>query len=465
MSTKKYGRPAQGIDWILFLAYLGLVGIGLLMIYTTSFNDNMTTAQMWSPNSIFGRQLLWAGISILFLFVISFIDWHFWNSISLLLYILSIAALVIVLLFGNEINGAKSWIAIGPASFQPGEFAKLGVIAFCASLLSSIQIKLNEWKSQALLLVLISIPAFLIILQPDPGSALTFYSLLIVFFRFGMPAIYYAIGFATFLTIVSSLIFGFYAVALTIILLAFFSSLNFSKSNPTPILIFGTIVLTCVLLFQFDFQIYGLALSASSFITWLILKGGLYSSRLLTLAGSIGLIAISFGSSFAFNNVLKPHQQDRINVWLQPEKCDPQGSLYNLLQSKLAIGSGGLSGKGYLNGPLTRLNYVPAQTTDFIFSSIGEEQGFIGGIAVILLFTILTLRLIKIGEASKYLYIRAFCYGVAGLIFFHFFINIGMTMGASPVIGIPLPFISKGGTALLSFSIMIGIALNMSKEK
>jgi len=179
----------------------------------------------------------------------------------------------------------------------------------------------------------------------------------------------------------------------------------------------------------------------------------------------IVLSAFSFGSNYAFHEFLAPHQKDRINVWLQPEKCDPRGSLYNLLQSKLAIGSGGFSGKGYLNGTLTKLNYVPEQTTDFIFSSIGEEQGFLGSASVVILFLILTLRLIRIGEGSSYSFVKAYCYIIAGFIFMHFFINIGMTMGISPVIGIPLPFISKGGSALLSFSMMIGIALNMSKHR
>ena len=161
---------------------------------------------------------------------------------------------------------------------------------------------------------------------------------------------------------------------------------------------------------------------------------------------------------------MKAHQRDRINVWLQPEKCDPRGSLYNLIQSKIAIGSGGLSGKGYLNGNLTKLNYVPEQTTDFIFSSIGEEQGFLGGAGVVIIFLILTIRIIRVGENSNFSFVRAYCYIIAGFIFTHFFINIGMTMGLSPVIGIPLPFISKGGTALMAFSMMIGITINMSKE-
>ena len=464
MSLANYNRRSSGIDWILLLSYLSLVVIGLLMVYTTNYNEDLGSA-MWSLRSPFGAQILMAGVSLVFLIVLSFIDWHFWNSASLPIYILSILSLLFVILFGNEIKGAKSWISIGPWTIQPSEFAKLAVIIFCASLLSSIQIKLNEFKSQVVMLAIISLPALLIILQPDPGSAITYFSLLVVFFRFGMPTIYYLIGFATFLTVVSSLIFGFYLTATIICLLFLFTTVKFSRKEVIPILIFCTILLSSILLIQFGQDLYAFLGSLSVLLISFFVIKERRTSRIRSIVGILSLVLISFGSSFAFNDVLKPHQQDRINVWLQPEKCDPQGSLYNLLQSKLAIGSGGLSGKGYLKGPLTRLNYVPEQTTDFIFSSIGEEQGFIGGVSVILLFTILTLRLIKIGESSKYQYIRAYCYGVAGLIFLHFFINIGMTMGASPVIGIPLPFISKGGSALIAFSMMIGIALNMSKEK
>jgi rod shape determining protein RodA len=173
--------------------------------------------------------------------------------------------------------------------------------------------------------------------------------------------------------------------------------------------------------------------------------------------------AFSFSSQYLFNNVLKPHQQDRINVWLQPEKCDPRGSLYNVLQSKVAIGSGGLQGKGYLEGTMTKLNYVPEQSTDFIFSTIGEEQGFIGALGIIGLFLALMLRIILIGERTTTRMYRHFAYAVAGFFFIHTFVNIGMTMGLVPIMGIPLPLISKGGSSLLAFSIMLGILLRMDR--
>jgi len=173
------------------------------------------------------------------------------------------------------------------------------------------------------------------------------------------------------------------------------------------------------------------------------------------------LMLFSFGTKFAFDNFLKPHQQDRLNVWLNPSKSDPQGSLYNIIQSKTAIGSGGVRGKGFLKGTMTKLNYVPEQTTDFIFSTIGEEQGFIGVVGIVILYTILLYRITIIGERAKHKFIQFYAYSIAGILFLHYFINIGMTMGLMPVIGIPLPFISKGGSSLLVFSVMLGALLRM----
>jgi rod shape determining protein RodA len=176
-------------------------------------------------------------------------------------------------------------------------------------------------------------------------------------------------------------------------------------------------------------------------------------------------IALSYGARFAFDNFLEPHQQERINVWLSPEKCDPRGSLYNIIQSKLAIGSGGVMGKGYLEGEMTKLNFVPEQTTDFIFSTVGEEQGFIGSVAIILLFLILISRMVIMAERTRFEFVRNFGYCLAGIFFFHFFINIGMTVGIMPVIGIPLPFLSKGGSSLLMFSLLVAIMLRMDVER
>ena len=459
-------RRNPSIDWILLMTYMALVIIGLVMLYTTTFND-YSQRGMWSLSSPFGIQVLWAAISLSFLLIVSFINWQVWNSLSILLYVIGVLSLLLVLIIGTEVKGAKSWLSLGPWSLQPSEFVKLATALFCATLLSSIQTKLKEFRSQLMMIGIMILPALLIVIQPDPGSALTFFSLMIVYFRFGMPVHYYLAALFLFLTVVFSLTQGFYFVSSAIVMVCIFITSRVEKILSLPIFLLTALFLGNVLLFQFDQMFIALIINGIYLLTHLFILDRFRNiySKLSIIGVALFLGFISLSSSFVFEEVLRPHQQDRINVWLQPEKCDPQGSLYNLLQSKLAIGSGGMTGKGFLNGTLTKLNYVPEQSTDFIFSSIGEEQGFLGSVSVVILFLILSLRILRIGEQSNYGFVRAFCYAIVGFIFFHFFINIGMTMGISPVIGIPLPFISKGGSALLSFSIMIGMIINMSKEK
>jgi len=468
MTTKKYrgGRRSGGIDWIILVSYLSLVGIGLLMIYTTTYYDQSDIG-MWTLSSDFGRQCAWALLSLVVLVIFTMIDWQVWNSFSAPLYVLGILLLIALLFFGTEIKGAKSWFHLGPWSLQPSEFAKLSTALYVASLLSSVQTKLTEYRSQLIMAGVMIAPILLIILQPDPGSALTFLSLMILYYRFGMPNLYYLMIFSIFLTIVFSLTNGFYIVSGTIALVTILLTARYQRKYIYEIMALILLVLSNVLLIQFKLYNYLLGLNVIYLLAYLILVNR--KRKTISIYPPIGgvmiLSLISFSSTYAFENVLKPHQQDRIKVWLQPDQSDPQEALYNLNHSKLAIGSGGIQGKGYLKGTFTKFNYVPEQTTDFIFSSIGEEQGFIGGISVIAIFLILVIRILNIGESSNYNFVAAFCYAIGGFVFIHFFINIGMTMGLSPVIGIPLPLISKGGSALLSFSMMIGIVLNMSKEK
>ena len=461
MSTQK----SSGIDLSILLSYVVLVFIGLLMIYSTTFNDYESS--MWSLSSPFGGQAMYAVISLFVVLILSNISWHLWDTISAALYGLGIVLLFAVIIFGSEIKGAKSWLIIGPLSLQPGEFAKVSTALLLSSLLSSVHVKLDNLKSQAYLAGIMGLPALLIIAQPDPGSALTYLSFIIVFYRYGMPVVYYLGLIALFFVTILSLNSGFYATACVITLVSAALTSKVSLKNYIPGLIMIAVALSCFLLFRYGHGLYALLLCLVFLVVHLTLFfSSSRSYERLIIISAIGILSVlSFASTYAFNNVLKPHQQDRINVWLNPEKSDPRGSYYNLAHSKLAIGSGGISGKGYMNGTMTKLNYVPEQTTDFIFSSIGEEQGFLGSAAVICLFLFLILRIIKIGEQSDINYIRAFCYCIAGILFVHFFVNIGMTMGISPVIGIPLPFISKGGSSLLAFSIMIGIVLNMSKQK
>jgi rod shape determining protein RodA len=236
-----------------------------------------------------------------------------------------------------------------------------------------------------------------------------------------------------------------------------------AKQKRLPISFVTLLALFCLSVFNFLQYGYLLLLVVLSgfYFYFIAFRAGKYREILIALSLTISSIALSFGTQWAFDNVLKPHQRARINVWLKPQLSDPKGELYNIIQSKTAIGSGGFSGKGFLNGTMTKLNYVPEQNTDFVFSILGEEQGFIGSISLIFLFTIMLFRISHIAERSNFLYIKYFSYAIAGIFFLHFFINIGMTMGIMPVIGIPLPLISKGGSSFLSFTIMIAMILKM----
>ena len=466
MALRNSPKGLPKFDWVLFIIYIALVGIGLMMLFATTYHD-IDEGNIFSPNSTFGRQAIWAVLSLVALIVVVLLDWQIFNSLAIPIYALSILSLILVLIFGREINGAKSWIVLGPFSLQPSEFVKLSTAIYLASFLSVIRNDLRNIRSQLVSAAIFLLPSALIMLQPDAGSALTFFSLLILLYRRGLPSLYFIVAILIFLTVVFTLIYG-VSVALTILFLMMVAFLvDFSKMRLFSIMLLTTLILSSLVCFQFDWSLYSAILNGLATVAVLYFFNPRQSigTKFSLLGGFAMLALLSYSSLFAFNNILQPHQQDRINVWLQPEKCDPRGSLYNLLQSKLAIGSGGLTGKGYLDGTFTKLNYVPAQTTDFIFSTIGEEQGFVGGVAVIILFLLLIVRIIQKGEDSKYPFVKNFSYAIAGFIFLHFFVNIGMTMGISPVIGIPLPFISKGGSSLLAFSMMIGIALNMYKSR
>jgi rod shape determining protein RodA len=305
------------------------------------------------------------------------------------------------------------------------------------------------------------------LLQPDAGSALVFFSFFILLFREGLSPIYYIIGLSAIGIFVFSLMASPSVVTFGLLGIGtIFLSLNF-KNKALWSIIIGTAVVSSLIFVPSDEYLYMLIAGSAGLGLVLLLQWDRRKvTNYIVLGGVIGIATLfSFGSNFAFEKFLEPHQQDRINVWLRPQLCDPQGSLYNIIQSKLAIGSGGLQGKGFMNGDMTKLNYVPEQSSDFIFSIIGEEQGFLGVFSVIVLFLLLLYRIIIIGERAKNNFIRHYAYGIAGIVFVHYFINIGMTMGIMPVIGIPLPFLSQGGTALIAFSLMIGVLLKMDMSR
>jgi rod shape determining protein RodA len=458
----------RNIDWVTFSIYLALVMLGWAMIYAVDYVEDQPMLTLSSPA---GKQLIWVGISLVTLLVVMLIDWKFWQTFAYPIYGLTLLLLVGVLVLGVEIKGAKSWYSFAGFTLQPSEFAKFGACLAVAAYLSTVGVSLKKINNQLVTVGLFMAPVLLIALQPDMGSALVFFSFLIAMYREGFPGIYFIIGGSLALLSIMGLITDdprYIWVFLEGIGIVWLSNFVFRKS----LLYLG---LSAVVSLGFwwgaregffnpNIALVSLGVIFVALAIIYLRKQTLQMPAILTAALLVSG-AVAYGANYAFNDILKPHQQDRINVWLQPEKCDPRGSLYNLIQSKMAISGGGVAGKGFLNGTMTQLNYVPEQDTDFIFTTIGEEQGFVGVVLVIGLFLALLLQIVRIAERQRSNFSRIYAYAFAGIIFIHVFINIGMTMGLAPVIGIPLPFISRGGSSLLGFTIMLGVLLKLDSKR
>lgn len=459
-------RNTKSFDWTMIAIYLSLVSIGWLMLYSAFYEPEQSYAAINLSTDI-GKQTMWVGIALVTFILTLNVEWNFWNTFAYPIYGFSIILLLFVLIFGSKVNGARSWFHLAGMSFQPSELAKFGTCLALASFLSFNKNAIKERRALGIAIGIFLVPILLIILQPDLGSALVFSSFFILLYRKGLSESYYLFFGSLGTIFILSLVFSSLTV-MTIVLFLSFALLLFNyQSDLQAITVFVISVMGTFIFYNQDMTL-GI---------WLVpLIGMLVSGylnfkernlRLLSFTIPTAAIAtlISYGTSWVFNNVLEPHQQERINVWLNPSKCDPRGSLYNVLQSKLTIGSGGLEGKGFLAGEMTKLKFVPAQTTDFIFTIIGEEQGFIGALGVIVLFAILIIKAILVAERARLEFVRNYAYGVAGILFIHFLVNIGMTLGLMPVVGIPLPFVSKGGTSLLIFTVMIGVLIKMDQAR
>lgn len=464
-------RSRRKIDWLTFSLFLSLVGIGWLMIYTVGYGDDYHEGlNHFLFHTEVGKQTLWIGICFFVFFFVYIFDWKFWQVFAYPIFGASMILLVAVLLFGKEIKGATSWFVFGGFSFQPSEIAKFATCIALASYLSAFNTNLKHLRHQVISVGLLLTPLVLIMLQPDAGSALVFLSFFIVLFREGFPVNYFIFGLSAIALLLLGILFEPLLLAIGLTALAMLPFLLNREKMQYWLL--GWLALLAgggylIYTYQEKYLLACMGVFGGIWLLLAILHLSKKDARLIVV--SFGALAMSsllvFASSFAFNNVLKPHQQDRINVWLNPSKCDPQGSLYNVLQSKMAIGSGGFNGKGLMQGNLTRGNFVPEQTTDFIFCTIGEEQGFIGSSAIIFLFLMLLLRIVGLAERQRSGFSRAYAYGVAGILFFHVFVNIGMTMGLMPIIGIPLPFISKGGSSLFGFTILLSLLLKLDQHR
>lgn len=462
---KSNSTQNMGIDWITFSVYLSLVFIGWLMIFAAEYKGPDT--EIWSLATPVGKQTAFMGAAFVLMLLILNIDWKFWRNFSFVLYSASILMLILVLFLGREVNGAQSWFNFGGFGFQPSEFAKFATCLAVSSYLAGTIPKLKQTKHVLAVMAIFLTPMALIMLQPDPGSALVFLSFFIVLYREGLSAIPYVVGIAAALIFILALLFNPLTVLIVLTLVAMLlliQNLQYPLYWNLSILFLAIASVICIRQgLEYQILIVNLALMLF-FVSFQWIKGKMQLA-LTVFLGVILFSGLAYGTDYVFNNVLKPHHQDRINVWLHPEKCDPQGPLYNVLLSKMAIGSGGFSGKGFLEGTLTKLNYVPAQSTDFIFCTVGEEQGFVGSLIIVGLFVFLMVRIITIAERQRLNMFRHYAYGVAGILFLHFTINMGMTMGLLPIIGIPLPFISYGGSSLLVFTLMIGVLLRFDSQR
>jgi len=401
-------------DWISFLLMVTLIIIGLFNIYSTTYDIN---SSIFNYNIPVGKQFFFLNICFFFSLIILFINSKSFEKYSSIVYLISIILLIGLLFFGKNISGATSWYSFGGLSFQPSEFSKLATSLAVAKILSEIQTNIKNPKSLIQLSIIILIPGALIILQPDPGTALIFSAFFFVLFREGL-SYYYLLIFSI----------GIMLFILTLLL---------------DIKIIISIIFILTSLLYIIARKLNKKTSVYPYITSL----------------SISIIFV-FSSIYLFNNIFEQRHRDRFNIILGKE-VDSQGIGYNINQSIIAIGSGGLNGKGFLQGTQTKGDFVPEQHTDFIFSTIGEEWGFSGSLGLILIFSILIIRITMRAEKQKNKFSRIYSYSLASILSVHFFVNIGMSLGLIPSIGIPLPFISYGGSSLLTFTCMMFIYFNL----
>jgi len=403
-----------GIDWITVILYLVLVLIGWVNIYAAVYNEEHQS--ILDTTQRYGKQLIWISLSLFVAFIIMIIDGKFYSTFAIPIYVMLILLLVIVLVTARDVSGARSWIDIGSFKLQPSEFAKSTTALALSYYLSTLNIRMEDLSTKLIAAGILIIPAALILLQNDTGSALVFGSFALVLYREGLSGNFLLFGLAMVVLFIFSLLF-------------------------TPLIMLYILGSVGILVFLFQ------------------------RKRTLKLvftigAGLIVLMGFVYSVDYLFNEVLEPHQQVRIDVLLG-KKDDLKGAGYNVNQSKIAIGSGGFAGKGFLKGTQTKYDFVPEQTTDFIFCTVGEEWGFLGAFLVIALFSALILRVVFVSERQKSSFARIYGYCVASILLFHFIINVGMTIGLMPVIGIPLPFFSYGGSSLLGFTILLFIFVKL----
>ena len=411
------GKSVAGFDWITILIYLLLVGFGWANIYSASLTDDFTGFLEF--NQIYSKQGLWIILSSLLIIILLSIEGKFYQRFSSVIYAISLVSLAGLFIFGSTIAGQTAWYQIGPSSIQPAEFAKAATALAVAKYLSGIQTNIKDFKHQLRVFIIIALPMILVLLQPDAGSAMVYFSFAFALYREGLHFAYLLLGFFAATLFVATLAFGPLWVISGVLLIAILVYLKNLKRRPN------------------------------------ILK------YLFFAAVAIGF---SLSVNYVFENVFKQHHRDRFNIVLGKE-VDSRGIGYNTNQSEIAIGSGGLFGKGWTEGTQTKGHFVPEQHTDYIFSTVGEEWGFLGSTFILALFVLLMLRLLYLAERQRSTFNRVYGYGVIGIIFMHFLVNIGMVIGIFPTVGIPLPFLSYGGSGLWAFTILLFIFIKLDSDR
>jgi len=468
------------IDWISILLYMILVFTGWVSIYAAVYDENHSNILDMSQR--YGKQLIWIMISFVTGIFILLTDSKFFSTFSIAIYITTTLLLLLVPFLGIEEKGARSWFEIGPVRIQPTEFAKFATCLTLAYVISRHNFKMMKLSNLIIVGLVIAIPPLLILLQPDAGSALVYGSFILLLYREGLHGSILLFCFITITLFILSILYSSFTV-LVIIILGTLVAYYYYRHNFKEMLY---ILLTITILFGIPFSILSLTTpemtpevkETKQFLFLLMAYGvcGLvgfyfiYKKRMKYITTLLFVSWLCIGMSTSVDYVfdrLQPHQKERIELLVGKleEGKDYKKASYNVNQSKIAIGSGGLLGKGFLQGTQTRLNFVPEQETDFIFCTIGEEWGFVGSTVVILLLMAFILRMIVLAERQRSTFSRVYGYGVACILFFHVAINIGMTIGLAPVIGIPLPFFSYGGSSLWSFTILIFIFLRLDTNR
>ncbi|ALO16281.1 Rod shape-determining protein RodA [Salinivirga cyanobacteriivorans] len=460
----------KDIDWFTVILYLVLVIMGWLNIYAAVYNEEHSS--IFDLTQRYGKQLLWIVASIGIIIAIMLLDSKFYAFFAYPFYLFVVLLLIAVLLFGTEVNASRSWFTIGSFRFQPGEFAKFATALALARFMSAFNFKIHKLKNLLSIAAIIIVPAALILLQNDTGSALVYATFIIVLFREGLSSAVMLLGlFAAILFIMSLTLPLLYILIFILIVSASVAFFHFHDKKQVIkgvfsfLMVFALIYLTNTLFFSYE-------------VSWLIIATAIVFSLLLGIRAlvyryyylffivgmGLGSIAFTYSVDYFFDNVLEKHQRSRINHLLGIES-DPLGAGYNVNQSKIAIGSGGLSGKGFLRGTQTKYDFVPEQSTDFIFCTVGEEWGFMGTSFVLLLFLTLLVRLIILAERQRSSFSRIYGYAVVSILFFHIAINTGMTIGLAPVIGIPLPLFSYGGSSLWAFTALLFVFLRIDASR